>query len=118
MDKILKEIISKKFGYAHEHLSVDVRAVVYFVDMVRGTGELAGQPDIGAPLLFHLRLDEFADMYLPDFVHKKSVEFVPCLNVRVSTPYQSNKLFHAVSLRHLITLLDWFCPRNEDVVEI
>jgi len=44
--------------------------------MVRGTGELAGQPDIGAPLLFHLRLDEFADMYLPDFVHTKSVELI------------------------------------------
>lgn len=107
-DKILKEIIVKNLGYAHEHLGVNARTIVYFVNMVRGTGKLPGQPDVGAPLLFHLRFDEFADMYFPDFVHTKSVEFIPCLNVRVSTPYQSNKLFHAVSLRHLITLLDWF----------
>ena len=66
--------------------------------MVGRTGQLAGQPHIGASLLLHLRPYELSDMYLLDRIHKKSVEFVPCLNVRVSTPYISNKLFHAVTI--------------------
>lgn len=47
-----------------------------------------------------------SNVFLPHIVffrelHKKSVELIPCLNVRVSTPHQSNKSFHAVLLRHL-----------------
>lgn len=89
--------------------------------MIWGTGKPTGQPDIGASLLFHFRFDEFSDMYLPDFVHKekRGICFLP--EFRVSTPYQSNKSFHAVSLRHSITFLDWLFAliiRNEDSVEI
>ena len=86
--------------------------------MVRGAGELRGQPDGGPPLLFQFRLNALANVYVVDLCHKKSVELIPCLNIRVSTPYISNKLFHAVSLRHSQLILEMFCPRNEDVVEI
>jgi len=86
--------------------------------MVRGAGDLRGQPNGGSTLLFQFRLDALANVYVVDFCHKKSVELIPCLNIRVSTPYSSNKLFHAVSLRHWQLILDEFCPQYEDVVEI
>lgn len=76
--------------------------------MVRRTGNLRGKPYWGSPLLLELGLDDFPDVYFLNLRHKKSVE----LNL-AWTPgfhaHSSNKLFHAVMIRHFITNPWWVC---------
>ena len=87
-------------GDAFEQAGVDVGLGIHLIQMVRRAGNLRRQPNGAPPLLFQFCLDAFPDMYLLDFLHKNSVELIPCLNIRVSTPHISNKLFHAVTIRH------------------
>ena len=101
MDKISEKIVIQDSGDTLQQVGVDGGLGIHLVQMVRGAGDLCGQPDGGSPLLFQFRLNAPANVYVVDFCHKKSVELIPCLNIRVSTPHQSNKSFHAVSLRHL-----------------
>ena len=64
--------------------------------MVGRARNLFGEPNRGSALLFQHGLNPVPNMYLLDLRHKKCVEFISCLNVRVTTPYSSNKSFHAV----------------------
>ena len=64
--------------------------------MVGCAGNLACEPNGGSALLLQHGLYPVPDMYVLGLRHGKSVEFVSCLNLRVTTPHLSNKLFHAV----------------------
>ena len=87
MDKILKEIVIQDFRDAFQQVGVDGVFGIHFVQMVRGTGNLRGQPDSGPPLLFQFRLNALANVYVVDFCHKKSVELIPCLSFGFPRPH-------------------------------
>ena len=97
MDKVLKEIVIQNVRDALQQVRVDGGIGIHFIQMVGRAGNLSGEPNRSPSLLSQHGLDPVPDMYLPDFRHNKSVEFVPCLNLRVTTPHSSNKLFHAVT---------------------
>lgn len=109
--QILKEIVFQDPGNLHQCLRIDPRAGVDEIDIVAVAAQLLRKPRGPDALPCHYLFDELAYMWIHflhvpvwflsfGITHKKSVEPIPCLNVRVSTPYISNKLFHAVSLRH------------------
>ena len=83
---------------------VDGGVGVHLIQMVGRAGNLAGKPNRGPALLLQHGLDPVPDMYVPDFRHRKSVEFNFLLErqgfhalhnlTSHPTPYQ---------VRHLIT---------------
>ena len=97
-------------AYTHKQVGVNARTTIYFIYVIGRTIYLLGKPCMLTPLLLNLRLYQRTYMYVLYCVHKKSVELISCLCSRVSTPHQSNKLFHAVAIRHFATFLDWLCP--------
>jgi hypothetical protein len=106
-----EEVVTENLGELHQRVRVNPLAGENEIDVVAVAAQLLRKPrGLDAFLCYYL-LDEFAYVWIPFLhvpvrfllfgaTHKKSVELIPCLNIRVSTPYSSNKLFHAVSLRH------------------
>ena len=96
LDKVLKEIVVQNVGNAFQQACVNCCIGVNLIQMVGRAGNLACEPNRGSALLLQHGFDSVPDMYVLDLRHGKSVEFVSCLNLRVTTPHLSNKLFHAV----------------------
>ena len=52
MDKISEKIVIQDSGDTLQQVGVDGGLGIHLVQMVRGAGDLCGQPDGGSPLLF------------------------------------------------------------------
>ena len=97
MDKLPKKVVIQNLGNAFQQVGVDGGVGIHLIQMVGCARNLAGEPNRGSALLLQHGLNPVPNMYLFDLRHNKSVEFVSCLNLRVTTPHSSNKLFHAVT---------------------
>ena len=98
MDKISEKIVIQDSGDTLQQVGVDGGLGIHLVQMVRGAGDLCGQPDGGSPLLFQFRLDAPANVYVVDFCHKKSVELIPCLSSGFPRP--TNLTSHSTPYRY------------------
>lgn len=109
----MEEIVLQSIRNAAQQGDVDVVLSENLMHMCPRAADAFGQPCGRTPLPLH----DFLDM-LPD-VHSKSVEFLSCLTLGVSTPHTPYKLFHAVETTAFDNLsLVCLPPFNRRHVEI
>ena len=86
LTQLLKEVVLEDKGQLHQCVRVNPLTGEDEIDVVAVAAQLLCNPRHFNTFLCHYLPDVFADMYVRNFLHKKSVEPISCLNIRVSTP--------------------------------
>jgi hypothetical protein len=108
----------KRIADFQQHISVDEAAAKQVMHVLPRASYLLRQPPCTPPLSSKLFFNKVSDMWcflrghVLDFENRKSVESIPCLNPRVSTPNSSNKYSTPYHVRHLQLALEEFCPET------
>ena len=115
-----EKVMVERIADFQQQIGVDETAAKQVMHVLTCTSYLLRQPPRTPSLSCEFFFDKVSDMWcflrghVLEFWYRKSVESISCLNVRVSTPHLSNKLFHAVPSTAFDNLSLMSCPQNED----